>query len=385
MSTQKPSSTSTFPLVAAIATVFLIIGAIAIIALERLNIARGRHIEDAPQTPLLLSLVCLGLFLLAAGWLWWWAKHHGWRHVFTVVLAGVTALLLIATPLVTWQAFGNERELTVISMSCDAKSLRSTGGVSLAGCEEHAIDTIVLLGGVSNNDQWAPDETIGNLTRKFHELPAGDWESMLTVDGPPDTVAVFVIGLRDDEEVRLGNFRPFMDAESGRLRWTSLVRLNADISTLHVQFFLSANPAVQSASIRFEVKECSGQSIRGFDASQCNPMESNAPFVMEKSPSEPRTWRHPQVTRSGTEVVITNLEERTYMLQPDYAGIEAYTQSTDVLIIPSAMPQVAENSVAVPGESVFEVPIESNTGELLYTIYVFPTGPTFAGIDRAHV
>ena len=73
------------------------------------------------------------------------------------------------------------------------------------------------------------------------------------------------------------------------------------------------------------------------------------------------------------------------MLQPDYAGIEMYTQSTDVLIIPSAMPQTEENSVAVPGESVFEVPIESNTGELRYTIYVFPTGPTFATSGASRV
>lgn len=384
MSTQKQSPTSNLPLIAAITTVFLVIGAVAIIALERLEIARGRHIEDAPETPLTLPLVSLGLLVIAAAWLVWLRHRHGWRHILTTVLTGVTALLLVATPLLTWQALGSERELTVISMSCDADALRSTGGIAMADCEETAIDTIVLLGGVSSDAQWAPDETIGNLTREFHELPAGDWESMLTVDGPPETVAVSVIGEREDDDVRLGTFRPFMDAESGRLRWTSLVRLDADISTLRVQFFLSANPAVESASIRFAVMECRGQSIRDFDASQCSPMEANAPFVMEKTPSEPRTWRHPLVTRSGTELVITNLEERSYELQPDYAGIEVYTQSTDVLIIPSAMPQVAENSVAVPGESVFEIPIESNTGELSYTIYVFPTGPTYAGRNAPH-
>lgn len=379
MSTQNQPHSPTLPLAAAIATVILVIGAVSVIVLDWLEHARGRNIEDAPQVPLTLPLVSGGLTLVAAAWLVWLIRQHGSRHILTMAVAGTLSLLLITTPLLAWQAFSSERALTVISLTCDAEALRTGGGAALANCQENAVDTIVLLGGVTNDDQWAPGETTGNLTREFHDLPSGGWETMLTVDGPPDTVAVSAVGSLDNEDVRLGTFRPYMDAESGQLRWTSLVRLDADISTVRMQFYLSANPAVESASIRFDVMECSGQSIRTFDASQCSPFASNTPFVMEQSPSGPRTWRHPHVTRDGSEMVITNLEERTYVLQPDYTSIEVHTQSTDVLIIPSAMPQIEENSVVVPGQSTFEVPIATNTAELTYTIYVFPSGPTFAG------
>src|SRR5699024_5684336 len=103
--------------------------------------------------------------------------------------------------------------------------------------------------------------------------------------------------------------------ESEHLRWSAHVPIDDDISTVQVLFYLSANPAVESASIRFDVRECQGQTMRSFDASQCAPMESSAPLVVEKSPEGTRTWRHPHVTRNGSQMVITNLEARTYELQ----------------------------------------------------------------------
>ncbi len=383
MTKHKQSTPSPLPLAAAILTVILVIGAITIIVLDQREIARGRTIEEAAQTPLTLPLVCGGLLLIAIGWLYWLAKHHGLRHIVTMVVTGIAAILLVATPLFAWQAFTSERDLTVISMTCDAESLRNTGRPVLADCEQNAVDTIVLLEGVQSNDQWVPDKATGNLTREFDSLPGGDWETMLTVDGPPDTVAITAVGQRDDDPVRLGSFRPYMDAESERLRWSALVPIDADISTVQILFYLSANPAVESATIRFNVQECRGQTLRSFDASGCAPMEVSAPLVVEKSPEGTRTWRHPHVTRDGSTMVITNLEARTYELQPDYSSIETYTQSTDVLIIPSAMPQTAENSLTEPGASSFEVTVEDNSGELIYTIYVFPAGPTFAGESAA--
>lgn len=375
MSKHEQTGRSSYPLFAAILTVILVIGAMTAIVLDVLATARGRAIEDVPQPPLVLPLVCAGLLVIAAAWLYWLVRTYGVRHIVTIVVAGATALLLVATPLFAWQSVTSERDLTVISLTCDAELLRNSGGASLAQCEEEAVDTIVLLEAMNGDDQWVPDASSDNLTRTFEGLPGGPWETMLTVDGPADTVAVSAIGERGDEQVRLGSFRPYMDSESGRIRWSGRVGLEADVSTVRVLFYLSANPAVESARIRFEVRECSGQNLRTFDASQCEPMDASAPFVIEKSPEGPRTWRHPQVSRQGSDLVITNLEAREYELQPDYASIEIYTQSTDVLIIPSAMPQIAENSISVPGESAFQIPIESNTGELVYTIYVFPSGP----------
>lgn len=384
MSTHKHTTSTTMPLVAAALTVVLALGAIAVVAFDRLEIARGRKIEEAAQIPLTLPLVSGGLLLVAAGWLYWLIRKYGPKHIVSIIVAGATIILLIATPLFAWQSFTSERDLTVLSMTCDAESLRNTGRSTLADCEDNAVETIVLLEGVKNGDQWVPSTITDNLTRQFHALPGGDWETTLTVDGPPETVAVSVVGERDDEHVRLGNMRPYMDASTGRLRWSAVVPVDADVSTLRVLFYLSAHPGVESASIRFEVQECSGQNIRSFDASQCAPLEASAPFVMEKTPSEPRTWRHPHVTRDGSDIVITNLEARTYELQPDYASIQTYTQSTDVLIIPSAMPQIADNSIVEPGADTFEVTTESNSAELVYTIYVFPSGPTFASVSEQH-
>lgn len=378
MSEQHQPTSSSIPLIAAIFSVVLVIGAIALVALDRIEIAQGRNIEDAAQTPLTLPLVCGGLFLLSIGWLYWLIKHHGRRHIVTLVVTGLAVLLLIATPLFAWQSFHSQRDLTVISMTCDAESLRNTGGAALANCEEDAVETIVLLEGVKTDDTWVPDEATGNLTREFHDLPGGNWSTMLTVDGPPDTVAISAVGQRGDESVRMGSFRPYMDVESERLRWSALIPINDDISTVQILFYLSANPVVESASIRFDIRECQGQTLRSFDASQCEPLETSTPLVIEKSPDVTRTWRHPLVTRKGSEMVIKNLEARTYKLQPDYSSIEMYTQSTDVLIIPSAMQQVEENSLTEPGASSFEVVVDDNSGELAYTMYVFPTGPTFA-------
>lgn len=381
MSKQNQSTTSSMPLIAAIFTVVLVIGAIVLLTLDRLDVANGRSIEEAAQTPLTLPLVCAGLLLIAIGWLYWLIKHHGFRHIVTLVVTGIAAILLVATPLLAWQVFNNERDLTIVSMTCDAESLRNTGGAVLANCEEDAVETIVLLQGVTSDDQWIPDDATGNLTREFHGLPGGEWETMLTVDGPPDTVAIAAVGQKGDESIRLGNFRPYMDTESERLRWSALVPIAEDIDTVQVLFYLSANPAVESASIRFDMRECQGQTLRSFDASQCEPMETSAPLVVEKSPEGTRTWRHPHVAREGSEMVITNLEARTYELQPDYPSIQLYSQSTDVLIIPSAMEQTEANSLTEPGASSFDVTVTESSAALTYTIYVFPTGPTFAGVD----
>lgn len=379
MSKQQQSPSSSLPLIAAIFTVVLVIGVIALVALDRIEIAQGRNIEDAAQTPLTLPIACGALFLLALGWLVWLIKHFGLRHIITMIVTGIAAILLVTTPFFAWQSFSSQRDLTVISMTCDAESLRNTGGPALANCEQDAVETIVLLEGVKTDDVWVPDEATGNLIREFRDLPGGNWKTMLTVDGPPDTVAISAVGQRGDETVRMGSFRPYMDVDSERLRWSALIPINDDISTVQILFYLSSDPVVESASIRFDIRECQGQTLRSFDASQCEPMETSAPLVIEKSPEGTRTWRHPLVSREDSEMVITNLEARTYELQPDYSSIEMYTQSTDVLIIPSAMPQIAENSITAPGASSFDVTVEETSGELVYTLYVFPTGPTFAG------
>src|SRR5699024_1486915 len=113
----------------------------------------------------------------------------------------------------------------------------------------------------------------------------------------------------------------------------------------------------------------------------CEPLETGSPLVYEKAPEGTRTWRQLHVFREGPAFVVSNLEARTYTLEPDYVNIEKTSQSTSVVIIPAAMDQVPENSVTSPGESSFDVQIESNTGELTYNIYVFPTGPTYAQAD----
>ena len=378
MSTTTSPSHTYKPLIAAAATVLVVIGAVALIALDILAEARGRYIEAVPQPPLTRVLVLAGLLVIAIAWATWLAKRYGIRNVLTLVATGVALVLLVATPLVGWQAFTFKRDLTVVSMTCDAEVLSNMGVAPLTDCTEEAVDTIVLLEGVESDDRWVPDSSTANLTREFELLPGGKWKTKLTVDGPEDTVAVTVVAERGDTQERIGNLHPSMDAESGRLRWSATVPVDTDVATVRVLFYRSPNPAVGSASLRFDVRQCSGQTIRSFDAARCEPFEGSTSFVREKTPEGPRLWRQPLVTREGTTLVVSNLEARTYDLEPDYTSIQMYTQSTDVLIIPAAMEQVEENSITRPGESSFPITIEENTGEMIYTIYVFPAGPTYA-------
>lgn len=381
---KESSPSSLLPLVAAGLTILLTLGALALVTIDRLASSSGRHIEDAPQTPLVLPIICGVLLLIAIGWSVWLIRQHGLRHTLSLIAIAISAILLVLTPLFAVQSFSNQRDLTVVSMTCDAEDLRFAGGAPTSSCTDQAVETIVLLQGVSSSDQWIPDSATGNLTREFTDLPGDKWDARLIVDGPLDTVAVAAVVGEGDEQTRIGNFRPYMDTDSNQLRWSAVVPVDTDVSTVRILFYLSQNPAVGSASIRFDVQECPGQPVRSFDASKCAPFVNAAGFVMEAPPAGPRTWRHPRVVLDGTSLVVSNLEARTYELEPDYATIEMYTQSTDVLIIPAAMPQIEENSITKPGDASFEITINEQSGEQLYTIYIFPSGPTYADASDTH-
>lgn len=376
--TEKQSARADLVLWAAIGTFVVVLLGIAVIAMNMLDTARGRHIEDAVQPSLTPTLVAAVALLMAVGWAIWLVQQRGIRNLAAGIAVATAVVLLIVTPVVGWRAFTSERELTIVTTTCNAESLRNTGGDPRTGCTEEAVETIVLLEAVRGTDTWVP-VTTGNLTRDFTNLPPGSWDARLTVDGPAETVAVMVIAERDGAPVRLGTLRPHADEESERLRWSGVIPVASDVSSVVVQFYLSPNPAVESARIRFDVQACAGQNIRSFDAGSCEPMIASSPFIYERPPDGTRTWRQLYVAREGDSFVVSNLEARTYTLQPDYVAIENATQSTDVLIIPAAMVQVAANSITVPGENDFEIEIDASTGELVYVVYVFPAGPTYAG------
>lgn len=376
--TDKPAQKSSLELVAAIGTILLVLLSIILLALDILARANGRPIEDVPNPPLAPVVVCGMALLLAAAWAVWLARDRGLQNTTTRVVVGLAAVLLVVTPLVAWQEFSSHRELTVVSATCEADASRNTG---FSDCSEEAVDTIVLLQAVDGSKTWVPENITNNLTRDFTDLPDGPWEARLIVDGPADTVTVNVIADHDGDPVRIASLRPSFDEESDRLRWSGVMPFGSDISNVQVQFVRSTEPAAESARLRFEVRSCQGQNIRTFDASQCQAMDATSPFVREETPKDARTWRQLWVTREGQTFVVSNLEPRTYTLQPDYVFIEQETQSTDVLIIPAAMEQTATNSLAEPGASNFTIDIDANTGELTYIIYVFPAGPTFAQGD----
>lgn len=376
--TRNQPTKPAYLLAAVIGTIVLALAGIALITMELLDEARGRQIEDAPQTPLTIALVIAAGCVVAAGWAIWLIRDRGFGSILSKVVAAVAVVLLIATPYFGYTALNSERDLTVTTSTCTAESLRNSSSNLRNGCEEAAVDTIVLLEGVKSDDTWVPDEATGNLTRVFADLPAGNWKTKITVDGPEEAVTVVVVTERDGKQVKLGTLRPYADQESERLRWSGIIPVSESDTDLQVLFFLSENPAAESAKIRFNVHSCDGQSAANFDASRCQPMKTDSPLVFEETPEGTRTWRQLHVFREGDSFVVSNLEPRAYALQPDYVNIEKTTQSTDVAIIPAAMEQVPENSITVPGESGFEITIESNTGELIYNIYVFPTGPSYA-------
>lgn len=379
--TRKQRNQPAYLLAAIVATIVLALAGIALISLDLLEQAGGRHIEDAPQPPLTITLVSLTALIVAAAWAIWLVRDRGFGSIISKIVIGLAAVLLMATPYLGWQALNSDRDLTVVTNICSAESLRNTSSNLRNGCEETAVDTIVLLEGVETDDTWVPDETTGNLTRTFNDIPGGNVETRITVDGPAETVTVTVVAERDGKQVRLGTLRPHTDVESERLRWSGTIPVDEDMTDLQVLFFVSENEPVQSARVRFNVLSCAGQSESNFDASRCEPLDTGSPLVYEKAPEGTRTWRQLHVFREGTAFVVANLEARTYTIEPDYVNIEKTSQSTSVLIIPAAMDQVPENSVTSPGKSSFDIQIESNTGELTYNIYVFPTGPTYAQAD----
>lgn len=379
--TERKTTRPVYVLVAIVATIVLALAGIGLITLDLLEQAGGRRIEEAPQPPLTITLVSLVALIVAAAWTIWLVRDRGIRNILSAIAAVVTVALLVATPVLGWQAMNSDRDLTVVTNICSAESLRNTSSNLRDGCEETAVDTIVLLEGVKSDDSWAPDETTGNLTRIFRDIPGGNVKTRITVDGPDDAVTVTVVAERDGKQVKLGTLRPYADAESERLRWSGTINIDGDMDNLQVLFFVSENEAVESASVRFNVLSCDGQNAQNFDASRCEPLDPGSPLVYEKEPEGARTWRQLHVFRQGESYVVSNLEARTYTLEPDYVSIENSTQSTSVVIIPAAMEQVPENSITSPGESSFEIQIDSNTGELTYNVYVFPTGPTYASAN----
>ena len=379
--TEKTPTKPAYLLAAIVATIVLALAGIALITLDLLEEAGGRRIEEAPQPPLTITMVSLIALIVAAAWTFWLMRDRGFGNVFTKIAAVVTVALLVATPVFGWQAINSDRDLTVVTNLCSAESLRNTSSNLRDGCEESAVDTIVLLEGVKSDDSWVPDETTGNLTRTFQDIPGGNVKTRITVDGPDDAVTVTVVGERDGKQVKLGTLRPYADAESEQLRWSGTIPLDGDMNKVQVLFFVSENEAVESARVRFNVLSCDGQNAQNFDASSCEPMDTGSPLVYEKPSEGARTWRQLHVFREGDAYVVSNLEARTYTLEPDYVSIENATQGTSVAIIPAAMEQVPENTITSPGESSFEINIDSNTGELTYNVYVFPSGPTYAQAD----
>ena len=238
---------------AAMGSVVLALVGIALVVFYLLANAGGRHIEDAPHPPLTLLLVSAAALLLASGWAIWLGRHRGGRDTISRIVAAIAVALLIATPIVGWQAFTSERDLTIVTSTCSAESLRTTGGDPRSGCSEEAVETIVLLEAVRGDGTWVPDATTGNLTREFRDLPPGSWDTRLTVDGPADTVSVVVIAERDGDPVRLGTLRPQFDAESERLRWSGVIPVADDVANLQVQFYLSPNPAVVRSRVLIDV------------------------------------------------------------------------------------------------------------------------------------
>lgn len=337
------------------------------------NSSGTQSIEKAAEPQFTLTII-VGVYAILAGlWTLWFARGRGVRSLATMVCATLSVVLLLAASTIGWQVLTQSRSLTIAPMICEASGLKVSGGNPTDGCQDSVIETGVTLTGERTDDTWSATTDTQQVS-SFADLPTGDWTARLTVDGQDDTVAVHVIAQRDDRWVRIGQLRPSLDIDSGELHWSGVMSTRDRDRNLRVQYFASENPAVASASIRFDVRDCTNQSIRTFDASACQPLETAAVLVQEQSPEGARTWRQPRVTIEGTTLVVVNLEARTYELAPNYAAVQTATGGTDILIIPTAMEQIEANSASVPGDSSFPVEITPATGVIEYTIYVFSSG-----------
>ncbi len=374
---KTPDRSSPWVIAGIIITLLVVLAGVALAMLDMARSSGIQPIETAAEPQLTLMIV-VGVYAILAGlWTFWFARGRGGRSPATLVCAVLSIVLLLAAGTVGWQALTQSRSLTIAPMNCAASGLKVSGGNPVDGCHDSAIETGLMLTGERTDDSWSAT-TDASQTSSFADLPAGDWTARLTVAGQDDTVAVHVIALRDDRWVRIGQLRPSLDIDTGELQWSGKIGTRETDRDLRVQYFASENPAVASASIRFEVRDCVNQSIRTFDAANCQPLAKAAVFVHEQSPEGVRTWRQPHVVIAGTTLVVTNLEARTYELAPNYAEVQTVTGGTDILIIPTAMDQTEENSVSVPGDSSFPVEITPSTGTIEYVIYVFSSGERLA-------
>lgn len=372
------SSSPRTVLVAAIVSGIAILASLALLVLDYLATTQGRTIQQVIDARWNRTLLLGVLLIIGLGWSIWLVRHRSWRDLAVIGVSVLTAVALIGTSVAAWGAINSPRDVVLTSMQCDAEALRTSGGDPLATCEIAAVDTIVLLSDTPSGSQWIPGAMEGNTTSRFDDLPGGGWDATITVDGPRDTTAVHIVAMRGDRATRIGAFTPTLNQENVRSEWRGVVRVPGDTDDIRVLFFESPGDEVPSAGLRMNVRACHGQSIRTFDPVQCEPMEITEPLVSEPTTTGARTWRYPISEVRGSTQAMTNLEARTYTLTPDFATIQMLTQSADVLIIPAAMPQTEENSVIRPGQSTFDVTVEPNSGELEYTVYVFPSGPTFA-------
>lgn len=364
-----------------IVTLAAVIVVAALYIINRLAIVRGRTLDQVQDARWNVPILAAVLLAIALVWLVWMVRRFGLRHIATVVTAMVAVALLIVTPLLAWQAGTASRELTVTNMTCDPEALRTTGGDPLMDCQENAVDTIVHISALESDDTWTPDSMEANTRSRFGDLPAGGWDARLTVDGPAETTAVHVVDVSGDRPVRLATFTPRFDEETARMIWSGPMRFPGGADNIRVLFYLSEQPASPSASLRFNVRACTGQSIRTFNAAECESYASSVPVVMEAPDDTARTWRYPINRMEGGTQVVSNLEARSYTFTPDLTSVQMLSQSADVLIIPAPLEQVESNAVAAPGVGQFQVEIAENTGPQEYVVYIFPSGPTYAVAD----
>lgn len=361
--------------------ILTIIGVVAIIGVftrDRLEAMQGISLAEAQSARWTLPIIFVIALVLLAVWTWTLYRRRTLTSWLVRSLLVLSVIALLAAGSLSWWAATVRRDITIVTYRCDATVLMTTGRDPMDGCTPEGTATNVRLGTSDEPDTFTSTPTDDGQRAAFRDLPQGSWKATLTVDGTRDTVAVGVVADGPNGLKRVAGMDPYSGQQADQTRWATSLTFPHDVETFNVLFYESAEPVVPSASLRFNVFDCRDQNLESFDASNCTPATYSMPLVIEKIPEGAHTWRHPVTTMEGPVQVVSNLEAREYTFQPDLAGLNMQTQSTDILIIPTSSEQTINNTLTQPGAQDMTVTIASNTGPLQFNVYVFPRGSIYA-------
>lgn len=349
---------------------------IAIILLQQIAKRGGWTIAQAEDWKLILPAIALAITLMATTWAFMFHRQRHGNPRISRVLIGIAIFAAVATVFLGFRAIAGDREIAMSTYTCPSEMLRTRNATPNPDddCTAETRDVTLSIGSPDNPTYRTP--TGSGEAYLFENLPSDTWKARLHATADPDVVGISIVDTSTDSSRTLAAMSRTTSGE-----WTATFDFPADADRFALLYHTADAPAVPSASVRFAVMACEGQSIRSFDAAGCTPTTVNLPLIGEANADGAHIWRYPVVEVGEAGQRVVNLEARTYTLTALPANVQSQTGSADMLVLPAAGNQTTDRAVAAPGQLTFEVNVTASSGPLEYVIYVFPSGGAeYAGV-----